>query len=80
MALEDIKKGAENPTIPFIGQEKLSVALVFSLVAGLGLLAFLRPIAENGADWLNGVIMSVTNVNPATGDTAANMPAFGGEA
>lgn len=69
--VKEIKEGATNPTIPFVGQMGLSVATVVSLFIGFGLIGVLKPAGENAADWVSAKISQMTGVNPQTGQTSA---------
>lgn len=67
--VEEIKEGATNPTIPFVGQMGLSIATVVSLVVGFAVVALAKPAGENGAQYVANKVADVTGVNPQTGQT-----------
>lgn len=78
MVLDDIQKGASNPIVPFIGKVDANLATATGIVGGFALLAALRPAGENLGDMAVNTFTSVTGINPQTGSTDANGPAFGG--
>lgn len=78
MGVEDIKDGATNPILPWIGEVDLSVQLVVGLVVGGILWKMLDPLSESLADAVASKVADLTGINPQTGDTNSGGPAFGG--
>lgn len=78
MVLDDIQKGASNPILPLVGKVNLDVATVVAILGGFGLLSVLRPAGENLGDMASNKFAQVTGLNPQTGSTNANGPAYGG--
>lgn len=78
MALEEITEGASNPVLPLIGEVDLSVQLLVALIVGFMLMAMIRPVSQELADQLGATAAQYLPINPATGQTTDNSPAFGG--
>lgn len=68
MAVNEIKEGATNPKLPYIG-EIGGIAALVAVFVGLLLMRLLEPIADNAADSISQQVADLTGFNPQTGET-----------
>lgn len=77
--VEEVSEGAQKPYIPLIGRVELSLASLAALGAGAILWKMLDNSADTAADMLGRFIGNLVGFNPASGQSADDSPAYGGD-